>query len=182
MSQTINIINVLLVGILFVSLWIFYFWFYRDYCIDRTRQKLFAIRDELFDFAADGNISFDDPAYGFLRRSLNGVIRFTYKIDLINVIMLYVVKPTKKVPPPEDLFKHIESEETRKRLKIIFIKMNIIVFTHLIKVSIPMMFFAAILSVFIIASHGWRNLKMTLANKFPGVKQIEDYAAIENPC
>lgn len=182
MSQTVNIMNVLLFGSLFVALWIFYFWFYRDYCVDRTRQKLFALRADLFDFAAHGHIPFDDPAYGFLRGALNGVIQYTHKICFMNVILLYFIKPPKKVPSPEALFKHIESEETRKRLNIILIKMGIIVSMHLIRVSIPMMIFGIILAIFIISHRGWRDLKAKLASKFPGVKQIEDYAATENFC
>jgi hypothetical protein len=56
-----------------------FFWRYKALCTDSFRQKLFELRDELFDYAADGNISFDHPAYGTLRKTINGYIRFAHK-------------------------------------------------------------------------------------------------------
>jgi hypothetical protein len=43
--------------------------------LDRFRQDVFGLRDELWDFAASGQISFDDPAYRLLRQLMNGFIR-----------------------------------------------------------------------------------------------------------
>ncbi|MBI1790616.1 MAG: hypothetical protein HYR60_24055 [Acidobacteria bacterium] len=55
---------------------------WREYRIERFRQRIFQIRDELFDFAAEGNLSFDNPAYGALRASMNSMIRFAHRMSL----------------------------------------------------------------------------------------------------
>ncbi len=39
--------------------------------LDCFRQNMFSVRDELFDYAAAGNISFDNPAYILLRLQMN---------------------------------------------------------------------------------------------------------------
>jgi hypothetical protein len=53
--------------------------------LDAFRQKMFALRDELFDFAADGNIGFDEPAYRLLRQSMNGTIRYAHQLTFFRV-------------------------------------------------------------------------------------------------
>ena len=50
-----------------IALWALFHWLYRDYRVDLFRQRMFALRDQLFDIAASGRIAFDDPAYGKLR-------------------------------------------------------------------------------------------------------------------
>ena len=60
-----------LFGILYLLLWR-----YRAYRVDLFRHKMFKLRDELFDDAADGNIDFNSPAYQLLRTTMNGFIRF----------------------------------------------------------------------------------------------------------
>ncbi len=55
------------------------FWRYRSLCTDWFRQRVFELRDELFNYAADGKINFDDPAYGMLRQTMNGYIRFAHQ-------------------------------------------------------------------------------------------------------
>ncbi len=59
--------------------------------LDEFRQSMFALRDEMFDYAADGNISFDDPAYTLLRKSMNGFIRYAHHLTFfrLSVMMIY---------------------------------------------------------------------------------------------
>jgi hypothetical protein len=64
-------------------LWIGVFWLYRDYCVDVFRQRMFRIRDELFDDARRGAISFDHPTYGILRTLMNGCVRFAHVLNLV---------------------------------------------------------------------------------------------------
>lgn len=45
------------------------------------------MRDDLFDFAADGGIEFADPAYIELRQDLNRLIRFAYKISMFRLLL-----------------------------------------------------------------------------------------------
>jgi cbb3-type cytochrome oxidase subunit 3 len=72
-----------LVGIAYVALWRF-----KQYRMDRFRQSVFALRDELFDYAAKGKISFNHPAYITLRNLMNGYIRFSHRISLVQVLLL----------------------------------------------------------------------------------------------
>ncbi len=71
-----------------LGLWFIVFWLFRDYNVDAFRQKMFALRDELFDLAADGIISFDHPAYGMLRNVMNGMIRFGHRLSLFNWLLM----------------------------------------------------------------------------------------------
>ncbi len=73
------------------------FWLYRDYCVDHLRQDLFALRDELFDAAAAGKISFDDPAYVMLRSTINGFIRFGHRLNLIETILLLIMPGSRQL-------------------------------------------------------------------------------------
>jgi hypothetical protein len=52
------------------------------------RQRLFALRDELFDIAREGAISYDHPAYGLLRTTLNGFIRFGHRVRPFSMVCI----------------------------------------------------------------------------------------------
>ena len=68
-----------------MGLTILCFWLYRDYRLDLFRDRLFALRDELFDLAAAGKIDFNSQAYGMLRTTLNGFIRFSHRFGISTV-------------------------------------------------------------------------------------------------
>jgi len=63
-------------------LWVFVFYFWRDYRVDAFRDHVFSIRDRLFLFAARGGVSFDDPAYTCLRYRMNVVLRYAHRFTL----------------------------------------------------------------------------------------------------
>jgi hypothetical protein len=54
--------------------------------LDEFRQRVFIVRDELFDFAAAGGIAFDHPAYKLLRQSMNGFIRYAHQLTWFRLI------------------------------------------------------------------------------------------------
>jgi hypothetical protein len=58
--------------------------------IDMFRQNMFSLRDELFDFAADGNISFEAPAYKLLRQLMNGYIRYAHNLTPYRTLMAFL--------------------------------------------------------------------------------------------
>lgn len=81
-----ELISTVLTGGLILGFWWLLFFEGRDYWIDRTRQTLFRIRDDLFDHAAEGKgITFDDEAYGIARTTINGMIQFTHDTSLARV-------------------------------------------------------------------------------------------------
>jgi hypothetical protein len=69
-------------------LWAFLFWLYKDFCVDSFRQKVFALRDELFDAACHKQIPFDHKAYGRLRVTMNGAIRFAHELSLAHFLFV----------------------------------------------------------------------------------------------
>ncbi len=84
------------IGFGLTLLWILFFFGWRPYRIDNVRDKLFQLRSELFLLAADGGVSFDDPAYLILRNRINAVIRFAHTITLTRSFLFGV--QAKEVP------------------------------------------------------------------------------------
>ena len=169
-------------GLSLAGLWILYFWFFWKYRIDKTRQELFAIRDELFDYAASGDISFDDPAYGLLRTTMNGMVRFTHEIYFLDLVALFISKYLSTTPGNfterfNEEINRIQSIEARKKLKEFHIRMNMVIVEHLIKSSIPLLVLAILLVIIIVIQEGWENIKAVLASKFPGISEIDTIAA-----
>lgn len=64
------------------------FWVLPAFFVDGFRQKMFALRDSLFSEAAEGLIDFDHPAYGMLRSTMNGYIRFAHRLTLTHALFL----------------------------------------------------------------------------------------------
>jgi hypothetical protein len=52
---------------------------------------MFALRDELFDDASEGQIAFDSAAYGILRKTMNGGIRFAHRMNLPFALSLVMI-------------------------------------------------------------------------------------------
>jgi hypothetical protein len=54
--------------------WAIWFYAWEPFCADLLRQRLFDLRADLFDLAAQGRVDFDSPAYYGLRLRLNALI------------------------------------------------------------------------------------------------------------
>lgn len=65
---------------------VFLFYPYNSLRVDKVRQSLFALRDEMFDDATQGKIRFDSEAYRATRVLLNGAIRFAHQISFARII------------------------------------------------------------------------------------------------
>jgi hypothetical protein len=79
--------NILHLGVGLYLLWFLAFFCWRSYRLDALRDELFQVRNELFDYAATGAVSFDDPAYWLLRQRLNGLLRFAHTVSFGRVII-----------------------------------------------------------------------------------------------
>src|SRR5437879_1714992 len=77
-----------LLTLIFLALLLFVTW--PDQRIDIFRQQMFALRDELWDFAADGNISFEEPAYVLLRQLMNGFIRYAHNLTPYRTLLAFL--------------------------------------------------------------------------------------------
>jgi hypothetical protein len=62
------------------ALWFLIFRLGHEYRLDVLRDRLFAVRERLFDYAASGGVPFDHFAYTKLRMLINGLIRFGYRL------------------------------------------------------------------------------------------------------
>lgn len=108
--------------LLILSLIIFKWW--PEQRVDHFRQQMFALRDELFDFAADGRVKFDDHAYVLLRDLMNGTIRYAHNLTPYRTIMSFLRwkclsdKPSNAWSQAwEQALKQINDADTRSQLE-----------------------------------------------------------------
>lgn len=85
-----DLITVVQSGILLGAAWSLLFWLWSAVRLDCFRQRMFEVRDELFDYAASGRISFDHPAYRLLRQSMNGFIRYGHQLSFSQFVMTWL--------------------------------------------------------------------------------------------
>jgi hypothetical protein len=87
-AAELGIIAKSLFSLIVLALVVFRFWpAQRE---DMFRQQMFALRDELFDFAAEGHIAFDHPAYILLRQLMNGFIRYAHNLTPFRTILSFL--------------------------------------------------------------------------------------------
>jgi hypothetical protein len=92
--------------------------------LDGFRQNMFAIRDELFDYAADGNISFDQPAYVMLRRQMNGFIRYGHQLTVFRCLTTVAIHKVSGRPTNTEWYSEwqtalasVEDAQVREKLE-----------------------------------------------------------------
>jgi hypothetical protein len=83
-------------GFSLLLLWGLIFFCWSPYRLDSLREKLFAIRNDLFQFAARGGISFSDPSYRTLRDLMNGMIRYAYKLNGTQLLLTAIAYSSRK--------------------------------------------------------------------------------------
>jgi hypothetical protein len=101
-----------------IALWAFWYYLWRPQRVDAFRQKLFALRTELFDLGANQVVPFDDDAYTQLRLMINGMIRFAHQVSFPTLL---VVMAQSKHAPSDPLLawkKNVQKlpEDARKQL------------------------------------------------------------------
>lgn len=85
--NTLKIAQVLLFGLSAATLWYLFFCIYKDHSVEIFRQKMFELRDRLFDEAADGLVGFNHPSYIVLRSTMNGFLRYGHRVTLFEVLV-----------------------------------------------------------------------------------------------
>ena len=141
--------------------------------LDCYRQKMFAVRDELFDYAAEGNISFSHPAYVLLRAQMNGMIRYGHQITLFRMSLTWLMRMLSDGEPRftwheswEKALESLESEGVRSRLKNFHARSGAIAAKHLFFGSL-VLWCAVLIVAFGLLAHGAAR----------GVKQLLRVAA-----
>lgn len=127
--------------VLFV-VWLVWYQFWIPSRVDSFRQRLFELRDELFEYAKAGNREFTDPAYVNLRRAINALIRYGHRVTISKILIgMVVLKNSGRSPMTNDAAeweKHvaaIEDEETKRRMSGFGTEMLKTVLTHTILIS-----------------------------------------------
>lgn len=156
--------------------------------LDVFRQRVFAVRDELWDYAAAGNIGFDDPAYRLLRQSMNGIIRYAHQLTFfrvcVTVLRIELAVDSPKGSWSEDwqsALEKIRIEGTRKQLEEFHTAAMQLVASRLIFGS-PFLLMLVGLSVpLLMLRMGWLNVKAILKKApFFTVSHVVDTRIIEN--
>ena len=149
--------------VFFLSLggfWLLYHWLYKDYAVDKIRQEMFSLRDDLFVEAAKGLIDFNHPAYTTLRRMMNGGIRFAHRINLLDILLL-ALQIRISSPHLKDSTYSFEARmdnvsaelpsETKKRLKYYRNQIDRMLMLHIVRTSpFFILFFIALAIVTVI--------------------------------
>jgi hypothetical protein len=76
-----NALEILAASIGAAACWILWFYFIKEQRVDTFREELFAVRGDLFEIAARGDISFQSPSYLQLRDLINSMLRFGHRIS-----------------------------------------------------------------------------------------------------
>lgn len=159
--------NAISTSLSLIGLTILIFWGLRTLAEDWFRDNMFAVRDRLFDEASTGVISFDHPAYGMLRQTMNGYIRFCHRLSLLYVIISVAL--IGNVKRDEKLFeqnwkKVTEniSPDSRQKLESCRREMELLVISYLI-ISSP--FIAVVLFIVLLLGFALREVG-SLRRKF----------------
>ncbi len=132
-----------------ITLGLGYFFFYvvwQRYVVDVTRQQLFELRDQLFDLAAEGKLSYQSEVYRSLRSFFNASIRFAHQADWVHIVVFYVAA---KLKAKDAIFKsamhiphlvnRIEEDKTRAEVQAIITKMHLTMGWHFLRRSLVLL-------------------------------------------
>lgn len=116
------------------ALWIAVYYLWRDFRNDTFREDIFSVRDDMFLYAAQGNISFDHQAYTILRNRMNGLLRHGHEFTLTRMAL---VLATHTIVKPEALIRWeaaVEElpKETQDKMKEFNVCVAIFVLQHVV--------------------------------------------------
>ncbi len=133
--------------------------------LDEFRQRMFAIRDELFDYAAAGNIGFNDPAYRLLRQSMNGFIRYAHQLTFFRVCMADLHRRTSGEEQRmvwHDKWQHaldqVDDEDVKERLMDFHFQSLQLTMNRLVLGSPILILMVAAAIIALVLRDGWQNV------------------------
>jgi hypothetical protein len=117
-----------------IALWAFWYYLWKPQRVDTFRQKLFCLRSDLFDLAAEGIVPFDHPAYTQLRLLINGLIRFAHRASL--PVLIVAVAQSGNAPSDSltAWLRNVQKlpENERKQLLAVYASVSVAFAKHLI--------------------------------------------------
>ncbi|WP_033998016.1 hypothetical protein [Pseudomonas paraeruginosa] len=131
---------------------------WKKYRLDKLRFQLFRIRDHLFGKASEGKISFDDEAYKIVRANINGMIRYSHELSIMNLMLFKRVSNLDIYQErAQNYRKRIErarsslSPEAREVVDSAMKSMHYAVLTHISFNSLPAIFMTSIMFFWFVA-------------------------------
>lgn len=144
---------------------------HKTYRLGCYRQRLFHLRNDLFDKAAKGDISFDSQSYGMTRELLNSHIRFAHRTTFFHTL-LYLklsmdISKLRKASFHDQLEKSMKelSEKERALLETVVHKLHYLYVDQVIRYSLVLR--ALVLPVFMLFVIG--DLLMLLGRAIRGI-------------
>jgi hypothetical protein len=165
-------------GIAVLLIWAFYFWVYRNFRSDHLRERLFEMRDGLFETTREMGISFDEPAYVMIRDSLNGLLRFAHRVSLFGLIGAYW--GWKKYPRASssftvDLMKalnQIENQEYRQAILNTHARMLWTIYIHVVTGAPILFLYVATKIMVLVGVQVWRKILQILHTKIKNLRDL----------
>jgi hypothetical protein len=167
------------------------FWLWPEQRTDLFRQQMFALRDELFDFAADGKVVFDEPAYILLRQLMNGFIRYAHNLTPFRTWMSFL---RWKYLDQESLnvwgeqwnkaIEKVKNQEVKTQLEQFHSRATMLVVSQLVLSPGLLVVLAPIMSAVVILHWQWTTLRTIyndLRNAVPPMAFLEQEAANAKP-
>lgn len=129
--------NLLLSSSGLLGFWLAIYYLWRDLRYDAFREDIFSVRDELFLWAAQGNIEFSNPAYSILRNRMNALLRHGHDLTLTRAILLFVTHKEMKSPITVQWEQAVETlpTKTRETMNWYNLRIGIFVLQHLLYCS-----------------------------------------------
>lgn len=153
-----------------MALWVLWFFLIKEQRIDMFRERLFELRDQLFDIAADGDLAYNHNAYTELRMLLNGMLRYAHRISLIGLVIA-IIRSEMRTEIPVGYEKWEQAlldlpKSTQVKLKAIHDEMSKQFVKHLFNGSLVLSTFALGMFVFYSARATWhRNVSAKLRHR-----------------
>lgn len=138
------------------ALWIAVYYLWPDFRNDTFREDVFSVRDEMFLYAAQGKIGFDDPAYTISRDRMNGLLRHGHELTFTRMVLILATHSMEK---PNVLTRWEAAVEelppqTQAKMKEFNVRVVIAVLQHVVFYSFfrymalrPVMFFVPLRKV-----------------------------------
>lgn len=160
--------NILQAGAVTLVASFVFFYVLRVVRLDAYRQSLFALRDEFFDYAADGHITFESEAYQLLRLQMNSMIRFAHQLTLFRALMTWSVRLLVQPRPLEwnakwnASLERIDNDSVRQQLQAFHARSMMIGMKHLLAGSPTLWTLMALSALGVITSGAFTGLRQLL--------------------
>jgi hypothetical protein len=131
---------------------------YNTYRVDALRQNLFAVRDELFDHARAGKISFDSSAYKATRSLLNGMIRFSHRVSFSRMLSFRLLMSDRAMKFGAEEFMHAMAKSSAADQELCgqhIVRAHVLVAKHIFSSPFVLMFVAPPVVAFVLSKIGY---------------------------